>query len=164
MKIVRDFPPNYVAIALAFDLRGRKPVFAWWDVIFNPHGIEIGPELMAHEALHADRQKRWPGGAEAWWQQYIADPRFRLMEELLAHVAEYRAYLETNGDTRQVRRVVLARLATRIASPLYGNLISVRDAKIAIATPDKPFRTRLDNRLAASPQEPPESAGNHPPT
>lgn len=158
MKIVRDYPPNYPAIAAAFDLRGRKPVFAWWDVLFNPHGIEIGAELMAHEELHSVRQKKFPGGAEAWWRQYIADPRFRLMEELLAHVAEYRAYLETNGATRNVRRAVLAQLAQRIASPLYGRLISVSDAKIAIATPDKPFRTRLDN-----PQQRLEPTGNHPP-
>lgn len=158
MKEVRDFPPNYASIATAFDLSGRKPIFAWWDVIFNPHGIAIGPELMAHETLHAERQKRYPGGAEAWWRRYILDPQFRLMEELLARVAEYRAYLETHGNTRHVRRVVLAQLAARVSSRLYGNLISVHDAKIAIASPDKPFRTRLDNL-----QQQPAATENHPP-
>lgn len=160
MKIVKDFPPLYAEIAAAFDLRCRKPIFAWWDVIFNPHGIEIGPELMAHESLHAERQKRHPGGAEGWWRQYIADPRFRLIEELLAHTAEYRAACERPGVTRNYHRVILRGIAHRVASRLYGNLISVHDAKIAIATPDKPFRTRLDN--PSSPR--PAATENHPPT
>jgi hypothetical protein len=148
VRIVPEFPPNYAEIQAAFPgIRGRKPFFAWGDIIYNPHRVVIPPELVAHEAVHAQRQGVSPG---LWWQRYIADPRFRLMEELLAHVAEYRAYVDNPNCNRHGRRAALKAIAGRLASPLYGGLISARDAMIAIAEPEKPFRTRLPEQGAAA--------------
>lgn len=142
MRQVIAKPPNYDAIAQAFDLRGLKPVFAWGDKIYNPHGVTLGPELVVHERVHGERQLRHPHHVEGWWTQYVADPRFRLLEELLAHAAEYQAYCD-GGITRNQRRIVLRGVAQRLASRLYGSLISVHDAKAAILDPEKPFNTRL---------------------
>lgn len=135
MHTVNAFPPGYEAIAATFDLRGIKPIFAWGDKIFNPHGIAIGPELLAHERVHGDRQKLNAAGAAGWWQRYLADPKFRLEEELLAHRAEYRAYCANGNFTRNQRRIVLRHIAQRLASRLYGSMIALHDAKVAIAAP-----------------------------
>lgn len=144
MRVAPEFPPNYPEIVAAFPgIRGRKPIFAWGDVIYNPHRVIVPPQLVAHEMVHAERQGVSPA---LWWQRYIADPRFRLMEELLAHVAEYGACLELGN--RHTRRAALKAIAEKMASPLYGSLISVRDAMIAIAEPEKPFRTRLPEQGA----------------
>lgn len=148
MRVVPEFPPNYAEIVAAFPgIRGRQPIFAWGDVIYNPHRIQIPPELVAHEQVHAQRQGVSPA---LWWQRYIADLRFRLMEELLAHAAEYRFIAESPDSNRHARRAALKAIAQRLASPLYGSLISARDAMIAIAEPEKPFRTRLPEQGAAA--------------
>lgn len=177
MRIVHEFPPLYAEMQAAFPgMRGIKPIFAWGDVIYNPHRIAITPQLEVHESVHAERQlkfrlpehtdaaiaeletradfQHWR--VEAWWRRYMADPAFRLMEELLAHAAEYRAYIDSPTCNRHIRRAALKAIAQRMASPLYGTgeafggLISVHDAMIAIGSPEKPFRTRLPEQGAAA--------------
>lgn len=128
MQIVKQFPPIYNDIAAAFDLRGCKPIFAWGDIIYNPHNVDIPPELIVHEAVHMQRQGVDP---EGWWRTYISSPQFRLDEELLAHRAEYQYIIERSNRNR--RRMALKVTAQRLASRIYGSLISVRDAKLAIA-------------------------------
>lgn len=130
MNIRIEFPPNYAEVAAAFDLRGVKPIFAWGDTIYNPHDVPIPPELIAHESVHIQRQA---GDPASWWQQYIADPQFRLNEELMAHAAEYRYIIDSKKSSRNQRRIALKITAQRLAAKLYGSLISVKDAKAAIA-------------------------------
>lgn len=128
MNIVIGYPPIYDEIAAAFDLRGVKPIFAWGNTIYNPHGVPIPPELIAHENVHMQRQA---GDPLSWWKKYITDPQFRLNEELMAHAAEYRYIVE--NSSRNQRRIALKVTAQRLAARLYGSLISVKDAKVAIA-------------------------------
>lgn len=136
MKIVHARPPNFGAIAEAFQLRPGV-IFAFGTAIYNPDRIEIGPELMAHETAHAKRQVEL-GGPEGWWAAYIADPQFRLGEEIIAHRAEYRAHCRRPGidrpcnGFRSMRLFHLNAIAQRLASPLYGGLISVAEAKRVI--------------------------------
>jgi len=159
MRVVKAFPPIYAEILAAFpEAAHRKPIFAWGDIIYNPHGIEVTRELQVHEKVHGDRQlgtavngtARGEDAIRVWWHRYLTNPGFRLMEELLAHAAEYRAWCESSKITRNQRRLVLRSLAQRCASPLYGSLISVNDAKIAIAEPGKPFKTRIVGSTSAA--------------
>jgi hypothetical protein len=133
MNIVHARPPNFDAIAKAFQLRPGV-FFAYGPAIYNPDGVEIGPELVAHETAHSKRQDEL-GGPEGWWNAYIVDPQFRLAEEIIAHRAEYRAHCRKpdidkpcNGF-RSARLFHLSMIAKRLASPLYGGLISVAEAK-----------------------------------
>lgn len=129
MRIVVDYPPNYAAIIAAFPAaETAKPIFAYGDVIYNPHRIMIGTHLMRHESVHGERQN---GDPAAWWVNYIADPQFRLDEEVAAHAAEYQSMCA--GITRNQRRRVLRMIARRLASPLYGSLCSIDTAKRLIA-------------------------------
>ena len=113
MRTIFQYPPNYVAIRKAFDLRGAKPIFAYGDVIFNPHKCLITPALRAHEEVHSARQGDDPAG---WWKQYIASKEFRLAEELPAHVVEW----QTLGGTEEQ----LDFIAGRLAAPIYGPMVS----------------------------------------
>lgn len=72
MKVVKAFPPNYRAINDAFNVRGRDVIFCFGDRIYNPSGILIGPDLLAHEQVHSDRQASYAGGVDAWWHRYVA--------------------------------------------------------------------------------------------
>lgn len=129
VKISDQFPPIYNDICAAFNLQGVKPIFAWGDTIFNPHGIHIPSELIVHEKVHMERQDGDPG---AWWQKYIANREFRFNEEVLAHAAELTFMVESGFSSRHQRRAAAVVIAQKLAHRLYGFGISVRDARVAI--------------------------------
>lgn len=119
--VINDFPPLYDAIDAAFHVRGRAGViYSFGDVIYCPDGKPIPPEYLAHEAVHGRRQGSGPMVLD-WWRRYIDDPKFRLAEEIPAHVAEYRWLLE-HGN-RGERRAAANAVAARLSSPLYGRMI-----------------------------------------
>ena len=127
MKIIKAYPPMIDKIDAAFNVKGKAIFYAWGDTIYNPKGVGIPPELLAHEHAHGERQLP---DIEGWWHQYIYDPEFRLAEELIAHAAEYR-YVMEHGN-RQLRRKVLKSVTARISSPMYGRMISQKQAKHVI--------------------------------
>ena len=130
MRVVVGLPPLFGEIDAAFDVRGKAIIFAWGDTIFDPNGGGVPPELLAHEAVHGERQG---ADVEGWWRRYIADASFRLDEELPAHVAEFQALCaQQRGrwvSERNMRHTLAAHVARKLAAPLYGSLIKVDDAK-----------------------------------
>lgn len=129
MKIIHDRPPNFEQIAKAFRQAYRPGVmFAYDDAVYLPSGGEIPPQLICHEQVHLDRQKEI--GVDKWWELYISNIHFRFEEELLAHIAEYKYFVD--NASRQVRRHALKEIAKRLASPLYNNMISRNGAERAI--------------------------------
>lgn len=138
MKISFDRPPLWEAIDKKFKVAGKPVIFAWGDTIFNPQRVPLTKELIAHEEEHGRRQFAYPCEAigwelatEMWWQRYLIDPAFRLAEEIPAHVAEYRAYCKRHrggGSQRQMLQMI----AGKLAAPLYGNLVDVKQATTLI--------------------------------
>lgn len=130
MKIVQALPPLIDEIDAVFDVRDKPVLFAWGDTIFNPKGVTVPPELMAHEAVHGERQG---ADVEGWWRKYLADPYFVLGEELPAHVAEFRSLCDQHRSKwqseRNMRRTFAAHVGRRLAAPLYGKLITPDKAK-----------------------------------
>jgi hypothetical protein len=124
-------PPLFDEIDAAFHVAGQPVIFAWGDTIYNPEGGAISVPLQAHEAVHGQRQA---GNPESWWRAYIADPEFRLAEEIPAHQVEYRELcrIESLGRSRSGRRRLLRYVAIRLCSPLYGQLITYDRARKAI--------------------------------
>jgi hypothetical protein len=124
MRIVVDYPPIYDRIAKAFPLRGRE-IFAFSDTIYNPGGYDIPLWLVAHEEVH---QKQQGDDAEGWWDRYLVDTEFRYEMEFEAHQQEYRSYCKHVKD-RNARVKYLNLVAGKLAAPLYGSVVSVREAK-----------------------------------
>ncbi len=126
-QIIRDFPPLYKEIATTFNLRIDDPViFSWGDRVYSPHDEKLHPALVVHEAVHGERQGK-DREILLWWERYMRDPMFRLREEIPAHQAEYRWFLE--NSSRRGRRRALKQIAKRLASPLYGNVVRRRQAE-----------------------------------
>jgi hypothetical protein len=121
MRVVYDRPPMFDEIDARFHIRGKPVIYAWGSIIYNPQRIDIPPQLMAHEAVHGARQLRI--GIVAWWKLYIESDRFRLAEELPAHIAEYR-WLAEQAPSRRQRRAALKIVAARLAAPLYGGIVT----------------------------------------
>lgn len=124
-RVLTMLPPNFKAINAAFNVRGKPVFYAYDGVIYNPSRQPIPPAIMAHEAVHLEQQAAIPGGPAEWWRRYIADRPFRLGQELPAHRVEYQFLCAHGGNAD----AALERIAERLASPLYGSLISYDDAK-----------------------------------
>jgi len=114
--IVIGLPPNFEQIKAAFP-KAESPgvLFAHDQIIYNPSGIVIPPALIAHEEVHLNRQRN--GGPNSWWDQYLTDNEFRYNEELLAHVAEFKALKA--GDRNASARLLMS-TALRLVAPLYN--------------------------------------------
>lgn len=139
MRVVKAFPPHYRAINLAFGVRGKNVIFCFGDTIYNPSGVAVGRDLIAHESVHSERQKADPYGVDSWWARYVVDPKFRLAEEIPAHQAEFRYWQQHQSADRPVpgfrssldfHRVHIAK---RLASPLYGGLVTMSRAMELVA-------------------------------
>jgi hypothetical protein len=117
--ILVERPPNFELILKAFP-NADKPgvIFAYGDHIYNPSGRPIPPALLAHEAVHCDRQMNVSHGPLDWWAQYLTDPEFRYREELAAHVAEFQ--VQAPGIDRNSRAKLLMSTAARLCAPLYN--------------------------------------------
>ena len=128
-RIVRAFPPNYATLKKAFDLDPAAGViFSYGELIFIPNQrTPLPPALVAHEAVHGERQMAHPRGVVGLWDDYVADPAFRLAEELPAHRAEYAWHRLHEG--RGGRERALTKIAARLSGPLYGRMIDFEKAK-----------------------------------
>lgn len=122
MNVETSYPPNYSEILKHFDIKDRKTiVFTFGDTLHNPGGGNISPDLMAHEETHQRQQGKSP---EDWWEKYLADPDFRLAQELAAYRVQYRAIVG-----RPQKRAVLQKISKDLSGPMYGNIISRDQAK-----------------------------------
>lgn len=129
MKVVQDFPPNIEAIRKVLT-PAPTAIFAYGDTIYNPSGGVLSAELRAHEEVH---QRQQAGDPDAWWEKFLTDGEFRLAQELEAHRREYQHFCARVKD-RNTRSRYLHSVATRLASPMYGNIISFREASRRISS------------------------------
>jgi len=127
--IVVGFPPNIARIKEVFTLRGGE-IFAWGGIIYSPSTPVVPVQLIAHEEVHFKQQR---GDPRLWWDHYLADPNFRLRQELEAHQMEYRVFCKSTLD-RNRRARYLNTVARRLSGPLYNNLITMAKAMKLIKT------------------------------
>lgn len=126
MNQIQSRPPNYEKILAVLPGASRPGViFAYAPDVYVPSGKPLPPELVAHEAAHIARQVEF--GVEIWWDRYLAEPKFRYAEELIAHACEYH-HLISNNPSRNVRRTALKHVAKRLASDLYSGGVTTEKA------------------------------------
>ena len=90
-KISRLPPPIYPEAVKKFSVNFFRDgiVFTYGDTIHICDPTKLTPDLIAHEGTHIKQQRDFPGGAEAWWRKYFDDPKFRLIEEIVAYRVQY---------------------------------------------------------------------------
>lgn len=121
-------PPVYAACDAQFKIAGKPVLFSWGHSIYNPMNVDIPRYLLAHEAVHGERQLKV--GIDAWWDKYLADASFRFEEERVAHRAEWLSY--SKWCKLEQRAPYLEGVAKRLSSELYGNMVTLDEARIAI--------------------------------
>jgi hypothetical protein len=130
MQIVIAPPPNFEAIKAVFPASTEEGVLFCYDgVIYNPSGIFVPRQIVAHEEVHEKQQKDI--GVERWWERYIDWPEFRFHQELEAHIVEFHDF-KSCFKNRGMRRDYLATIAKRLSGPLYGNSCTYAEAVRAI--------------------------------
>lgn len=133
MEIRKGYPPMFSEIVAMFPLALKEGVlFCWGSTIYNPSGVEVPTYLAAHENVHRKQQGKDPAG---WWEKYLADPQFRLEQEIPAHLEEYRQF-SIDFPQRNMRRLALKSIAKRLSGPLYCNMLSYEKARALIKERD----------------------------
>lgn len=128
MLMIIARPPNYEEITARFQVHPFA-VFTFGECIYNPRKVVLEQDVIEHEKVHAAQQR--PGGPNAWWQRYLADPAFVLEQELEAYRRQYDFFCKTNRDRNDQLRKLL-QLAGDLASPMYGSVIGLGEAMKAI--------------------------------
>lgn len=94
-------------------------IFTYAPSVYVPSGRPLSGSLIAHERVHIEQQGDDPA---AWWARYLSDDEFRLEQEVEAHRAEW-AFCRRNNQ-----RGAKSMIAKRLASPLYGSMITLQEA------------------------------------
>ncbi len=134
LNFVVDYPPNIEEIYKVFgkeNIEGQPVIFAYGDTIFNPTGANISDDVRAHEYVHLRQHGHTREGAALWWAKYLSDPDFRRSQEIEAYQAQYQYYCRSYKD-KNSRARFLERKSEEFSSALYGNIISLRDARYEI--------------------------------
>jgi len=104
-------------------------VFTYGDVIHS--AVEIPKDLMVHELTHVRQQREFDGGKDAWWEKYLADPKFRTAQELEAYRAQWQ-WIKNNVKDRNEQVRILSHCAQSLGGKMYGNVMTVQEAMEAI--------------------------------
>lgn len=133
MKIVKEYPPNFKLIALAFNLQPGV-IFTYGDTIYNPTGAMIDLPLMKHEEVHMRQQEAY--GVKKWWGRYLVDKDFRTAEEVEAFQEQY-LWIKRAVNDRNRLAFYLNQLAGFLSSGQYGNILTLEQARQAISSTKK---------------------------
>lgn len=132
MHILNERPPNYNELKEAFGFSDRQTIyFTYGNVIYNPHGKSITPDLIRHEETHGEQQGYDPIVAKLWWQRYVVDKDWRMEQEGEAYGAQY-AFICQQSRDRNLRARHLHEFAKAMCGPLYGNAMGYSDAIVRI--------------------------------
>lgn len=123
MKLVHEKPAIYQRLVDKFGINwDRGIIITYGDTVYCK--TSIPPDLVVHESVHVEQQKKM--GVEIWWDKYIAEPKFRLEQEIEAYRTQYRFVCANAGRT--IRRESQRNIARELSSSTYGSIISYQDA------------------------------------
>ena len=114
-----------------FRIDVSRTFWTYGDTIYNPGGLELPDHIIAHEEVHETQQTTYDGGKDAWWREYLANPRFRMEQEAEAYGAQYKFYCERVKDRNQRARFLMT-ISSSFAGPLYQLALHQQQAKAMI--------------------------------
>ena len=105
-----------------------QTIFVYIDTIYsnmNKKDWDKYYDILFHEIRHLHQGNEI--GFEKWILNYLQDDNFRLKMELDAYLYQLRKVKEI-GDNEELMNIT-TECITNISSPLYGNMISYKDAE-----------------------------------
>lgn len=127
MIFSKQKPLIYTRIKERFNVDWEKGlIITYGNTVYCKTDINAFKKV--HEQVHVVQQGKM--GKDAWWDLYLSDDHFRLLQEIEAYTAEVNA-IRTNTDltTREQRRSYIDHIIESISGPIYGYLITRKEAK-----------------------------------
>lgn len=130
MKIVNTAPPDWImqGCMSRFRVDVNNTFWTYGDTIYNPGGGTLPDHIEAHEEQHSRQQAAYEGGKDAWWKEYLENPRFRMEQEAEAYGEQHRFYCGRVSD-RNRRALFLHQIARSFSGPLYQVALELPQAK-----------------------------------
>ena len=119
MQIKNEKPPIYDKILQAGMQPSDNVIYAYGNVIYNPSGKNITPDLIVHEETHCRQQGNDP---DDWWDRYLDDGIFRIQQEVEAYANQYNFICKIQKDKNK-RDKILRNMAMILSGPTYGSII-----------------------------------------
>ena len=124
IKYSKEIPPIYYLCRDKFGVDWDKGViFTYGDTIYCKK--ELDAELKVHEATHVRQQKDM--GAEVWWDMYLNDSSFRLMQEVEAYRNQYKFLQEHIKDRNRLFKEK-HKILMHLSSSIYGYMVTYAQA------------------------------------
>lgn len=143
VKIKNEKPPIYENACAAFRINPKTVIFTYGDTIYNPNGLVLSDDLIAHEQVHIEQQKANDKDAQIWWTKYLQDSEFRLSQEVEAYAKQYNFICKYKTQNRQTRFTILKRYAEVLSGGLYGNCVSYMRAMQIIKEEAKKYEPSI---------------------
>ena len=125
--IKKDFPPNIDQLKQFFPINETThPIFTYGEHIYAPYHEHLPPDIVEHENVHIRQQKQFTS-PDIWWNKYILDKEFRLLQELEAYHTQY-VWVKGKSNGR-IAGEALIEMARNLCSPLYGLDVSFGQAE-----------------------------------
>jgi hypothetical protein len=124
MKISHEKPPNFETLQKVFGFDWDKNISTYGDTIYCQ--FDLPDHLIVHEETHLKQQGYSEECARVWWERYIADPKFRLDQEVEAYGNQY-VFFKKEYPARY-HAELLHKIGTALSSNLYGGIVNYREA------------------------------------
>ena len=109
-----------------FEIDDLETVYTYGNAIYDPREKQgLSGAVITHEMRHMMQQEEI--GKDEWWKQYLADPAFRLKQEMEAYQAQYLYYCRQDRD-RNNQAKYLNTLSYFASSPMYKMEITQQEA------------------------------------
>lgn len=133
--IIKEKPPEWImqGCLSQFRVNVERTFWTYGYEIYNPGNIQIPDHIQAHEERHMVQQAEYEGGKDAWWREYLSNPRFRMEQEAEAYGAQYKYFCKRMQSDRNQQARFLHTLAGQFSGPLYQLALTHTQATEMIA-------------------------------
>ena len=109
-----------------FSLALSEVAFPYNNKIYTDS--KVNHEIIVHEKVHFAQQKEH--GLDNWIEQYFENPQFRVNMEIEAYRAQLKEMIALAPQEAKtfVSNVVAGQMAKALSSPMYGNVLTYKEA------------------------------------
>lgn len=126
MKFSNEKPAIYDRLRASFGISWGTIVITYGDTIYSKY--PISEDLTIHEQTHIEQQAEL--GPEAWYDEYLSNPEFRLTQETEAYRNQIH-FIRSNYPRDQRRK--LEQHIYHSMATMYGNMCTEEEAKQLLA-------------------------------
>lgn len=114
---IKDFPylERYKS---QFSINENEVAFPYKGKIYSNKPLD--KDLEAHEFVHFKQQKEI--GDDNWEEQYLTNPWFRIRMEVEAYTEQLKI------APKEYKDIIRSQMAKALSSPMYGNVITYKEA------------------------------------